>query len=165
MGGKLYCEPVEEWRVHRYASPATGIVVHGLADANMDDCDADGMPADHDGHSEFAFGGAWLLVGSGTGEPSADPTAGAGTLYCYGEEGHHANFLTARATDAVLGAGATLTIAADNVDVSGTGDGCGDWESDASTTGIGSVTATFPHGLDGAYVVFVEGSRGEIDST
>lgn len=120
--------------------------------------------ADWDGHNEFSFTGATLLVRSGDGKPSADPTVGAGTLYCFGAEGHHAHFATVVVDDVVLGGGAEVTLAADTVDLTGTGEGCGDMFSDASMTGTGSVTATFPHGLDGSYEVYVHGTAGHVST-
>lgn len=128
-------------------------------------CDADLNPpvADWDEHNEFAFGGAWLLSENGAGVASTDPSVGAGTEYCFGAAAHHANPVTVTVNDVVLGAGAALTVAADTVDLTGTGAGCGDFESDRSTPGTGTVTATFNAGLDGSYQVYVElGSMGHL---
>ena len=189
---KNYCEDRSEWLVHDYGPVASGVLLYGNEDGNrggdcnpgfylhgtpcagFDDpadpftfyaglCDSDLNPplADWDQHNEFAFGGAWLLVRSGEGLPSADPTVGAGTLYCFGAEGHHADYPTVAVEDLVLG-GARLTVASDTVDTTGMGDGCGDFESDESATGYGSVTVTFPAGFDGAYYVYVEGTLGHV---
>ena len=137
------------WHVHLYA-------IH-------DHCLFVNPPlADYDGHAEYTRGGAWLLVNSGTGAPSADANVGAGTLFCFGDAGHHANFATVTVDDLVLGGGAEVAIAADTFDFAGTGQGCGDFESDEVSEGIGTVTATFPAGLDGTYQVYVRGSQGHI---
>jgi hypothetical protein len=127
-------------------------------------CDSEIDPplADWDFHSEFAFGGAWILVDSGNGEPSWDPGVGAGTLYCYGAEGHHAAFGPVSVTDFVLGAGATFSVYADTEDITMAGDGCGDFEEDNGTDCVGSCTLTFPPGLDGSYVVYVQGTSGHV---
>ena len=121
--------------------------------------------ADWDGHNEFAFGGAWLLVTSGPGVPSADPSVGAGTLYCFGAAGHHANFATVTVTDLVLGAGVNFRVASDTSDLTGTGEGCGDFQSDNGQDCTGSCPVTFEAGLDGAYVVFVQvGTAGHVET-
>ena len=187
---KTYCEPTSEWNVHEYGPAATGILLQGYEDGNIQDCDNSGLELlsvdricppgwheirilglvicvkrlepDDDGHAEYARGGAWLLVNSGPGVPSADPNVGAGSLYCFGHEGHHANFATVTVDDLVLGAGAEVTIASDTVDLTGTGEGCGDFESDNGATSVGTVTATFPAGLDGTYQVYVQGTQGHV---
>jgi hypothetical protein len=192
---KNYCEVGSaEWAVHDYAPVASGSLIYGNEDGNLggdcvsgplgtpcagfDDpadpltfyvgvCDFNPPVADWDEHNEFAFGGAWILVNSGTGEFNA---AGSGTLYCFGAEGHHAEFGPVDVVDTVLGAGATFTVAADNVDLVGSADpsqasGCGDFESDNGVDCIGTCTPTeitFPAGLDGAYVVYVQGSLGHV---
>lgn len=185
---KNYCEPEAEWQVHDYAlvappgklnsdgqarafsldakdgAPAASGFIFGFLDGNVgSDCDGTGAPlADHDGHAEFAAGGAWLLVYSGAGVRSADPNVGAGTLYCFGDAGHHATFATVQVEDVVLGPSAEATIASDTVDFLGDGEGCGDFQSDKSVTGVGTVTTTFPPGLDGSYQVYVLGVAGHV---
>jgi hypothetical protein len=190
-----------EWSVHDYAPVASGVLIYGNEDGNLGgDCDNSGLgfepgtpcvgfedpadpltffvglcdsqldlpAADWDGHNEFAFGGAWLLVNSGDGTYNA---AGSGTIYCFGAEGHHSEFGPVSVVDAVLGAGATFTVAADSVDTVGSVDpsqasGCGDFESDNSVDCVGTCTwteITFPAGLDGAYVVYVQGTMGHVD--
>ena len=127
-------------------------------------CGADLNPpvADWDGHNEFAFGGAWILVTTGAGVPSADPTVGAGTAYCFGADGHHASYGPATVTDLVLGQTVAFSVYSDTVDLTGTGSGCGDFISDHSAICVGTCTVTFPPGIDGAYVVFVTGTAGHI---
>lgn len=129
-------------------------------------CDADVSPplADYDGHAELATGGAWLLVRTGTGEASKDPAEGAGTFYCFGELGHHSEFPTVTVHDVLLGAGAGFTVAADLVDLTGTGDGCGDFQSDQGTRCTGTCAPTFAAGLDGSYQVYVDGTAGHVES-
>jgi hypothetical protein len=117
---------------------------------------------DYDNHAEYARGGAWILVNTGAGVPSADPNVGAGTEYCYGDEGHHAEFGPVTVNDVVLGAGATFTVASDTVDLTGLGEGCGDFESDNGTDCVGSCTVTFTAGLDGSYQVYVQGTLGHV---
>jgi hypothetical protein len=125
-------------------------------------CDFDPPVADWDGHDEFALGGAVLLVETGSGE--ADPTAGSGSLYCYGGIGHHPAFGPFTVTDVVLGAGATFTVTSDRIDLLGLGDGCGDFKSDDSSDCVGTCAVTFGPGLDGAYVVYVQGTSGHVVS-
>lgn len=170
---KPYCEKTADRLVHEYAPPAAGRVVALFDDGAKTARKTLGCPHpiwgesavdEGDGHSEFAVGGAWLLVTSGAGQPSPDPTVGAGSLWCYGEEGHHANFATVTVDDALLGAGAEVTIGADGVDLTGVGEGCGDFEDDMTATGVGTITATFPAGLDGAYTVYVTGTQGHVSS-
>ena len=194
---KTHCEDeaAGEWLVHEYGPPASGVLLSGYEDGNLQDCDQSGVVVgptpekpcpggdwdvvivnpnppggatcfdyifDYDGHAEYARGGAWLLVTSGAGVPSADPNVGAGTVYCFGDEGHHANFATVTVDDLVLGAGVEVTVAADTVDLTGVGEGCGDFESDEGATDVGTVTATFPAGLDGTYQVYVQGTQGHV---
>ena len=189
---KNYCEDSSEWLVHEYGAPASGFLLQGYEDGNLQDCDGSGLTipdigaepcpewlpivippvhvcldyvlADFDGHAEFAFGGAYLLVTSGAGVPSDDPNVGAGTLYCFGAEGHHANFVSLTVDDLVFGAGVEVAVGTDTVDLLGVGEGCGDFETDVFSAGVGTVTATFPAGLDGAYDVYVCGSQGHIVS-
>jgi hypothetical protein len=194
------CELQSEWNTHDYGAPASGVLLQGYEDGNLDDCDnsgvvvgpAPGRPcpstdpslawdeeievapgvwicfdrtADFDGHAEYARGGAWILVNTGNGVPSADPNVGAGTEYCYGDEGHHAEFGPVTVNDVVLGAGATFTVAADNVDLTTVGEGCGDFESDNGVDCVGTCTSaeiTFPAGLDGSYQVYVQGTLGHV---
>ena len=188
---KNHCESSSEWVVHDYGPVASGRLVYGNEDGNRggdcnpgfslgsacvtvdpaepllveaDLCGSNPPIADWDGHNEFAFGGAWLLVRSGDGQPSADPSAGAGTLYCFGAEGHHADYATVSVNDVLLGGGADFQVSADTVDLSGTGEGCGDFQNDDGQVCTGTCTVTFPAGLDGAYVVFVTGTAGHVES-
>ena len=118
---------------------------------------------DWDRHNEFALGGAVLLVASGEGVPSTDPAVGAGTLYCFGAEGHHANYVIVTVEDVVLGAGADYHVTSDTVDVTGAGEGCGDLVSDNHQHCSDTCTVTFPHGLDGSYQVYVRlGTAGHL---
>jgi hypothetical protein len=127
-------------------------------------CDSDfNLPvADWDGHNEFAFGGAWILVSSGDGTPSGDPTLGAGTAYCFGAEGHHAKYGPFLVEDIALETGVLFSVASDTVDITESPSGCGDFESDNSSDCIDTCKVTFLPGLDGAYVVYVQGAAGHV---
>ena len=179
---KLYCEPVDEWIVHEYGAPATGRLIQAYEDGNLADCDGvftfepyvnpadpldsgfrwDPPLADFDGHAEFSRGGAWILVESGTGEPSADPTVGAGTLYCFGDAGHHPKYGPFWVNDTVIEEGVSFLVAADITDLLEDGDGCGDFTSDVRSTCIDTCKVTFPPGLDGTYQVYVQGTQGHV---
>jgi hypothetical protein len=189
---KNYCEPQAEWLVHDYGAPASGGLVLGNEDGNLaGDCDPGFTPpqpyvdvdpadplasdagytgfnppaADWDGHGEYALGGAWLLVETGNGEPSADPAVGAGTAWCFGAEGHHPSFGPFGVEDVILGSGVSFSVASDTQDLTGTGEGCGDFENDESADGVGYLdSVTFPPGLDGAYVVHVQGTAGHVQA-
>ena len=118
---------------------------------------------DWDGHNEYALGGAWLLAVSGNGVPSADPSVGAGTLYCYGAEGHHANDAWVSVEDVTFGAGASVLLGADTIDMTGLGEGCGDGEDDVFVRCPPTCMAPFSAGLDGSYRVYVEiGTQGHV---
>lgn len=159
---KLHCEAASEWIVHDYgpgirASPYLGM------DSNVNDCG--GGLFDSDGHREYGIGGALIAVNSGIGEPSSDPQLGAGSEYCAGVAGHHGTYGPAVVVDALFEEGASFIIAADTVDSFGWGEGCGDGETDVSTPFVGTdcpCYVRFPPGLDGTYVVFVEGGRGHV---
>jgi hypothetical protein len=201
---KTYCEPAGEWDTHEYAPPATGVLLQGYEDGNLDDCDGGGndvivvvngpcppgyeeflhipgppvdvricikRTADFDGHAEYARGGAWILVETGAGVPSSDPNVGAGTEYCYGDEGHHTAFGSVQVIDvSTLANTAEFTVASDTIDLTGVGEGCGDFESDNGSTFVGgsascsggSCTVTFGAGLDGSYQVYVQGTQGHV---
>lgn len=203
---KNYCEPLAEWSTHEYGPPASGVLVAGFIDGNLaGDCDpglsvtpivspsvrdplesevgADVNPplADYDGHSEFAFGGAFLLAESGTG--AYDP-AGSGSLYCFGEAAHHSQFPLITVTDVALGSALSVMVGVDNgpgatfplgavtvqpqnptsPDASGDAS-CGDGLVDLWDTCFGSCSPWFPPGMDGAYYVFIQGgTQGHVDA-
>jgi hypothetical protein len=118
--------------------------------------------ADYDGHKEFGFlAHALILVTTGAGVPSADPNVGAGSLYCWHEEGHHQPFGPVAADDALISS-VSFTVNADNVDLTGIGEGCGDFQFDAGEDCIDFCSVTFHPGLDGAYHVVVTGSQGHV---
>lgn len=177
---KPYCEVTDKW-VHDYGPVASGRLLSDLTDGNVQDCDGDFDPTnpfdwaeevaredldedgdvhelmDFDGHSEFARGGAWLLVISGDGT--------YGSEACFGESGHHAYYGPIGVEDLVFGAGATFHVAADTVSIVPTPPGepsCGDLQADEQTTCLSSCTVTFVPGIDGAYAVFVEGTVGHV---
>jgi hypothetical protein len=181
---KNYCEPAGEWNTHDYGPPASGVLLHGWVDGKPT-CNGGPLcthidPFDPlsselsfcpegDGHHEFAFGGAWLLVTSGDGQP--DPFNGAGTKYCFGEEAHHPMFGPFSVSDLVLGAGATFTVASDSIALAGDLLGlppyppsadCGDYLADHYTDCLGTCSVVFGPGLDGAYHVFVQGTQGHV---
>jgi hypothetical protein len=147
---KPYAEPVPEWTVHEYGPPASGASIGPRIDGW----------ALGDGHKEFAVGGAYILVFSGGGAPSVDANESAGSVFCHGEAGHHPAFGPVSVFADFLGAGVTFTVAADNVDLGGSGRGCGDGVSDNATDCIGTCTVTFPPGLDGAYRIYIQGVEG-----
>jgi hypothetical protein len=192
---KNYCEVGSaEWSVHDYGPVASGSLIYGNEDGNLGgDCsgntsvepgvlcvgadlsalnpgdpatavdvlnsiflgfcgsEIDPPVADWDEHNEFAFGGAWMLVNDDL------------TQVCFGAEGHHPEFGPYSVFDNVLMDGATFTVASDTVALV-PGD-CGDFESDDSSDCVGSCTVTFPSGLDGAYVVYVQGTAGHAFSS
>lgn len=190
---KNYCEPPGgEWLIHDYKADASarflvagtdgnwggdcsGVFDPGYVCAGLDPedplntfligiCDFDPPLADGDGHHEWAYGGAWLLVNSGAGIPSPDPNLGAGTLFCFAEQGHHATFATVAVDDVALGFGTSFWVGVDIIDLTGTGRGCGDGFADQSQECVGSCTVTFPPGLDGSYHVHVRGTVGHVYS-
>lgn len=148
---KNYCEPGWETSVHEYGPPATGVLIYGDEDGNLlADCSGMGIVGDWDGHTEFALGGARIL-------------AGWEALDCYGAEPHHDAYGPFTVDDLLLGYGATFTVASDTVDLLGGSAGpCGDFEEDMSTDCVGTCTVTFPPGLDGAYLIYVQGTQGHV---
>jgi hypothetical protein len=170
---KYYCESPAEWNVHEYGAPATGRLLQGFEDGNLDNCNrtiALGTPCvgvdpndpinsffvdlcgfdspalEYDGHAEYARGGAWLLVDSGDG-------SSGGTLLCYGEAGHHPAHPLVQVADLAWPSNVHFTVA---VDLLAFGfDPCGDFETDWSKHCIDACAVESPPGLDGAYQVFV----------
>lgn len=150
------CEVGAEWADHDYG-PATGLFIRGFQDSNLEDCDGDTVPKDYDEHSEYAVGGAWLLVESGDGVSS-------GSIACFGEVGHHPRHGPVYIEDLFLGTTIIAFLTADTVNNAGpnpiTGVDCGDFESDYAALcqdswGTNPCTATFPPGIDGSYHVLV----------
>ena len=153
---KPYCE-LFDINVHDYGPPATGELLSDFMDGNPMDCDGDGVFGDYDLHSEYARGGAWVLVDSGDGS--------YGALACFGEPGHHPSYGPFSVTDLVLGAGATFLVAADTVSAIPNPPGqplCGDLETDVDAECVGTCTVAFLAGIDGAYAVFVTGTIGHV---
>jgi hypothetical protein len=115
----------------------------------------------YDGHSEYAVGGAWLLDGS---------YGQIDSLECYGEYGHHESpvFEPITVEDVViseLGVPVRFLVGADTVNalpVEPYEPDCGDFELDVIARCEGSCTVGFLPGLDGAYVVFVDGTMGHV---
>jgi hypothetical protein len=140
-----YCEDPGEWGVHDYGPPATGRLILLGSDSNVaGDCNGDGIPADFDGHLEYAFGGGWLTVNT--------------VPDCNAEVGHHpATLITV--DDVVLGETVAFRVAADTVNLVPPTDpnepDCGDFQTDVSMMCAGSCTPGFPPSIDGTYVVFV----------
>ena len=152
---KLYCEAFD-WHMHDYGPPATGAALSDFTDGNLEDCDGDGVPGDYDRHSEYARGGAWLLVDPG------DMTYGS--LACFGEEGHHPYYGPITVIDAVLGP-VEFRVASDWFSLVPTPPGepeCGDLQSDEGALCVGTCSVTFGPGLDGSYAVFVAGTIGHV---
>lgn len=160
------CEGLDARYVHDYGAPATGNLLAQPKDGGavcgpiyLDPLGPPVFSLSGDGHREYAVGGAWILVESGTGQPTP---GGAGTLYCYGEAGHHAPYGPSTVTDLALGAGASYVVGADLDDTTGGLEGCGDFETDEVATCVGTCTVAFGPGLDGAYFVFVDGTQGHV---
>ncbi len=157
---KPYCEIGVDTLVHDYGPVASGELLSDFMDGNVQDCNADLVFGDFDAHSEFARGGAWMLVVSGDGN--------YGTLACFGEEGHHPSYGPFVVDDLVLLDTATMRIAVDTVSLIPTPPGqpdCGDLQTDVEATCVGSCSVTFPPGIDGAYSVFVTGTVGHVSTT
>ena len=189
---KFYCEDLREWLVHDYGPVANGIFNFLPTDGNVEDCDVSGSDAflslapcpfgwdqaevipgilyvcyhlataDYDGHREFAQGGAVLLACDLWCGSSG---AGGGSSWCYAEPAHHSSTITV--IDALLGAGATFRVGVDDVDAAAQaaglpGDPCGDFQIDQIQTCVGSCTAAFGPGLDGAYYVSPIGTIGHV---
>lgn len=154
---KPYCE-ILDLDVHDYGPVATGRLLSDFTDGNLQDCDGDiTTPADYDQHSEYARGGAWLLVTTGDGT--------YGSLACFGELGHHAAYGPFEVIDLVLGTGASIRVAADTMSIVPAPPGepaCGDLQADEAAECVGSCSVTFPPGIDGAYAVFVAGTVGHV---
>ena len=149
---KITCEDPSIWNNHEYWVPSTGFAVFLLTDGNLEDCDGDTIPADFDDHSEFALGGAWLMVDSGDGVTD-------GSLACYGEAGHHPTFGPFTVVDAVIGAATPFLVASDTENLVPPTDpaepDCGDFTTDNSTQCVGTCTVTFTAGIDGTYILYV----------
>ena len=179
---KTYCEGASEWHTHDYGPPATGRLLWGFIDGNLEDCDGDFNAADpwcileeitredlngdgkiceaadYDNHAEWSRGGAWILSDNGD-------LVTFGAYACFGENAHHPQYGPFHAHDAVTG-GATFTVAADTVNLVGpdpvTGLDCGDFQSDAGASCTHHCTVTFPAGRDGSYQVYVTGTLGHV---
>lgn len=125
--------------------------IDGASWWKLNDCDTT-TPTEWEGdrHSEFAYGGAWLLVESGDGETS-------GALACFGEWGHHPQYGPFTVEDAFLGA-TKFRVSVDAVNLGpASWTDCGDFLADASADCVGTCTVTFPPGTDGSYHVFTMG--------
>lgn len=158
---KPYCEArVGDMDTHDYAPPALEKVVGAPLDGNAEDCDGDGG-LDSDGHLDFAVGGAFLLAcDARCGDGSGD-----GARACYGMDADHRTAPLVRVVDEALGEGALFTVSADLVDLAAPMPGvprCGDFEADATQRCLGACVVPFRPGLDGAYVVYVQGTAGHV---
>ena len=150
---KTYCEPFSEWGTHDVLPPVNGIAGAPSRDGNPEDCDGNGTLRDFDGHAEHAVSAALILVDSGQGLPSPHGDVGAGTLHCFGAEGHHMPY------GPFDGEYSTehFHVGVDTLDLTGLGQGCGDHLLDQSEMHLGCpCTVTYPPGLDGAYHLVVE---------
>jgi hypothetical protein len=155
-GGRNYCEDPSEWQSHDYGYGTGGLIVSNGADGNIaGDCDGDGVPADFDGHIEFAYGGAYLSAGD---SPS-----------CNSERAHHPRFGPFSVSDLVNGETVSFFVAADFINAVPPTDpaapNCGDLQMDKATLCVGTCTVTFPEGLDGMYVVFVGSLDGSVTTS
>ena len=148
-----YCEDPSEWTTHDYGPPGDGHLIALGSDGNLvGDCNGDTIPADYDGHLEWALGGGWLAADSGDGVTG-------GSIVCHGEHAHHPQFGPISVFDAVQGATLTFWVAADTINLVPPTDpsepNCGDFESDEGASCTNACTVTFLCGLDGTYQVYV----------
>lgn len=156
---KDYCD-LHETQLHDYGPPAAGAALAGFIDGGIR-CAFDTEGRLYDGHSEFAFGGAWILVCDQTALRTCPDAAAGGSLVCFGERAHHhyGPLIKFEVEDVILGTTVAYHVAVDNVDL--TGGDCGDGLSDEAAPCTGKVADLAP-GLDGAYHVFVTGTRGHV---
>ena len=160
---KDYCEEPYEWEFHEYVSPADGRFLAPPADGNLSgDCDVDGVPGDFDGHREWTPGGAWLAARSEPGW-SLEGQYGGGSVECLGETAHHPVEPSIWVSDVALGWQVRFRVAADHLHVGAASwPSCGDFEAEVSLDCYASCNVPFPPGLDGAYLICVEGTQGHV---
>lgn len=176
-----HCEDTaQEITDHDYGLPAHGAILFGFVDGNREDCDGDFDETDpfcwveevaredvdddthtcqrfdYDGHSEYAQGGAWLLVQ--TGDDSG------GSMACFGEVGHHPTFGPFHVVDLTLGTSVPFLVAADHTNgIGAMSRDCGDAIEDVYAICTGGCHVSFSPGLDGAYHVYVgDGTSGQL---
>lgn len=162
---KPYCEyspggKPDDVNVHDYAVNGATRPTYLLAffvDGNVADCDADGVPFDSDGHSEWAIGGAWLLS-SEAGAPDSGATA------CFGEYAHHPTHPLVWIFDHVWPARVLFLVGTDTTSLHTPAPGepnCGDGVDDVGTGYcMDHCTVGIPPGLDGAYHVYAVNDEG-----
>ena len=155
-GPKPSCEAaLDDLSVHEYGAPSTGFLLLLEGDFSVPPCDHD--DGSWDGHYEFAHGGARLLA--------SEPGAAA----CFGTYADHVPGGIIRVEDAVLamaGADVVFSVYADtqNNDPFPREPDCGDFESDYGVDCVNQCAPGFPPGLDGSYVVYVQGTTGHVVS-
>lgn len=143
---KEFCEMAVDTYVHDYG-PSNLALAAGYRDGNvLGDCNGDTIPLDFDGHAEWGPGAARLSSDTGDG-------ATFGSLFCYGEVGHHASPPLIDVTDVVVGAPVSFVVGVDQ-----TG-GCGTFLITQSVSCVSSCTPPFGPGTDGVYYVFVVGAQ------
>ena len=175
---EYYCEAGDERLSHEYALPGElPAVVFG--DHLVPPKFSTGKPTTTDGarflwypcaydgymgdaHSEFMADGAVLLVESGSGVASSQPDHPAGSVYCWGEWGHHRYFGPFLVEDPKYVVDVEFHVYADLVDITPDGVGCGDGLLDRLAVCTYYCSVTFPPGLDGSYQVYVFGTFGHI---
>ena len=166
-GSKLYCEDLAgDWHTHDYFS-GTGFTLSPASDASVPPCAYDPT---WDGHYEFAYGGAYLLACEAFCV-SPDGLVGAGASQCWDTYADHEQFPRVYVNDlqlSAIGLDVAFTIAVDwwnNVPpVDPTHPECGDLETDIAVDCVNDCQVPFPPGLDGAYLVYVQGTQGHVST-
>lgn len=106
-GPKNFCESFADWSVHDYVGVWTpGYQVLSADGNHAGDCDGDTVPADHDGHMDWATGGATLLADNGN-------YANQGAWACLGELADHVPQTPIIVIDAVAGGAVRFEVSAD----------------------------------------------------
>lgn len=143
---KTYCEwSVGDVNVHDYGR-GDGFSLAAVASGDSDGCLGDAT------HFEYADGGALLVAAAvpECGWPTAD----------------HLAFPTVYVSDVVPDVDVRFWVYADTVDnlpsVDPDAPECGDLEADVGVACVNACAVPLPPGLDGTYVVFVEGVRGHV---
>lgn len=169
---KPYCEwNTGDYLVHDYGPPSSGHLVALGSDGNTEDCNPhgyparahgypdpfwnDGIPADVDRHFEFGLGGAWL---------PADETR---AIPCGWDLADHAPMPVVSVSDfgSIATASVAFWVAVDAFSVVAPppgGPDCGDGDLDLLIACVNSCQPNFLPGLDGSYVVLVQGTYGHI---
>lgn len=167
-----YCEGSDEFYLHDYGAPATGLFVgldHGIDSFRPllpDDFIESHPPGCPTVHVDYTQGGAWLHAAD-TG--------------CWPGPADHPSYPTIHVEDIVLGTITSFSVGGDHsrvpplvgpdcgdgiiepCDSSGPSPDCNqhDWFADC----ISWCTVAMPPGVDGKYTVFVQGTQGHVWTT